>query len=52
MFPHGLLQAMLSNYGQEYRVERVSPFQSTIEEPRSSISGYSMHETLRQDWSN
>jgi len=34
------------------KFERLSPFQGRIEKPRSSISGYGMYGTLRQDWSN
>jgi len=34
------------------KFERVSPLQGRIEGPRSSISGYSMYDTLRQYWSN
>jgi len=34
------------------KFERVSPLQGRNDGPRSSISGYSMYGTLREDWSN
>jgi len=37
---------------KKIKFERVTPFHDKIEEPRSSISGYNMYGTLRQDWSN
>jgi len=36
----------------EIKFERVSPLQVRIEVPRSSISGYGMKGSLRQDWPN
>jgi len=37
---------------KKIKFERVSPLQGRIVGPRSSISGYGMYGTLRQDWSN